>query len=299
MDGDIKKETDDGFGLLVIDNNKVEHKIGVCYDGDIDGHIQDGYADDSARRTKEETEYGNQARRFAKWHVYRERGYDTLPPYENPDRVIAAIRTILDLTEVEARYHFGELQETLRRHHDDGEVDVPFAEADPDDTIVYRQDIWLQPDPVDAEPPLLDQFCEYVGNPAETLSGIFGNGPDPRDSFPDYEIEAVSDIHYLYNDGFSKQEHWNDQPREREPDARLELMPVDVDEFDSFQSFLASNLINQVRDCFVEMGVEPPEPFQVQGFGKHDAMVKQQLMDMYDQYFQASTPVNSWNPASK
>ena len=76
-------------------------------------------------------------------------------------------------------------------------------------------------------------------------------------------------------------------------------MPVDVDEFDSFETFLASHLTNHVRDCFIEMGVEPPEPFQVQGLGKHDSMVKQQLMEMYEPYYQAGTPVTDWDPESK
>ncbi len=41
MNAEIKKETDDGFGILVVDNENVDHKVGVCYDGDIDGHLQD------------------------------------------------------------------------------------------------------------------------------------------------------------------------------------------------------------------------------------------------------------------
>jgi hypothetical protein len=299
MNGEIKKETGDGFGLLVVDNNGVEHKIGVCYDGEIDGHLQDGYENDPAQRTKEQSEHLNQVRRFAKWHVYRERGYDTLAPYDNPDRILAAIRAVLDLTAVEVQHYFGELREMIHRHHEHGEMDLPFEDADPDDIIVYRKDIWLQPDPTDAEPPLLDQFCEYVNDPLATLDDIFGDGPDPRDALPDYEIEAVSDIHYLHSDGLSKQEHWSDQPLDREPDARLELMPVDAGAFDSFETFLASHLVNQVRDCFIEMGVEPPEPFQVQGLGKHDSMVKQQLMRLYEPYFQASEPVRSWDSNSE
>lgn len=300
MKGSISAENNRYIGIDVVDNPGIAHDITLDKEtGEVEYHGTSGYPDKPSSRTKEQSEYGNQARRFAKWHVYRERGYDTLTPYDNPDRLVAAAMVIFDLTEVETHHYFGDLRNAIQQHHEHGEIDVPFENADPDDIIVYRKDIWLDPDPTDTEPPLLNQFCEYVSDPLDTLAEILGDSPDPRDSLPDYEIEAVSDIHYLHSDGLSRQEHWNDQPLDREPDARLELTAVDIDEFDSVQTFLTSHLVNQVRDCFIEMGVEPPEPFQVQGLGKHDSMVKQQLMPMYDRYFQASTPVTTWDPASK
>lgn len=285
MDGLITGENDERVGLSVIDNNDTESVIEMEFGGEIKYHEWDGYADKPSGRTRAETERLHQARRFAKWHVYRERGYDTLTPYDNPDRITAAVMAIRDLTEVEIHHHFGDLRKRLDRHHRLGEMDIPFEDADPDDMIVYRQDVWLEPDPTGFEPPVLDRFCEYTSDPMETLEGILDTGPDPRESLPTFEIEATSDIHYLYSDGFSKNEHWTDQPLDREPDARIELMPLDIDAFDSFGELLASHLVNQVRDCFLEMGSDPPEPFQTPGLGKHDAMVKQQLMDIYDRRF--------------
>lgn len=199
---------------------------------------------------------------------------------------------LLELPEMMVDHYFGDLRDALRRHQNGSPIDLPFEDADPDDIIVYRKDIWLESDPTAADPPVLEQFCEYVSEPLEKLDQILGDGPDPRQSMPDYEIEAVSDVHYLHSDGRTKQTHRTDPPLEREPDARIELLPVDADVFDSFQTFLASHLVHQVRDCYLQMGCEPPEPFQTRGLGKHDAMVKQQLMDMYDVYFVVNEPVD-------
>ncbi len=294
MKASITAENSDFVGIDVSDNNGAKHDITIeKQTGNIIYHDQDYYADESALRTKEETEHGNQAFRLAKWHVYRERGYDTLTPYENPDRILAAIMALLELPAVMVDHYFDDLQAKLRSHQTDSSVDLPFEDADPDDIIVYRKDIWLEQDPTEGDLPLVERFCEYVSDPLDTLADILDDGPDPRESMPDYEIEAVSDIHYLHSDGRTKQTHWTDQPLEREPDARIELMPVDPDVFDSFQTFLASHLANQIRDCYLLMGCEPPEPFQTRGLGKHDAMVKQQLMDMYDVRFVVNASIDS------
>lgn len=293
----ITGENDELVGVNLLDNNDAEHVIEMRFNGEITAHQQDGYPDDGTKRSRDGNEHVTQARRLAKLHVYRERGYDTLTPYENPDRIIAAAMAILDLPEVKLEHYFGDLEATIRRHHENDELDLPFEDADPDDVIVYRKDIWLEQDPTEIEPPLLDRFCEYVEEPLETLDAILSDGPDPRESLPEYDIEAVSDMHYLHSTGVTNQEQFSEQPLDREPDARIEVMPVDLDAFDSFEEFLASHLVNQVRDCFVEMGLEPPEPFQVQGLGKYESMVKQQLMPMYERYYQAGVPVDSWDPA--
>jgi len=287
MDAIITGEGNGIVGLSVIDRNEIEHLIELNESGTITGHETERYPNSGRDRTKEESEHINQARRLAKWHVYRERGYDTLTPYDNPDRLAAAIMAILDAPEVKLEHYFGELEAQLLRHQNGTTDHVPFDISGSSDIVVYRQDIWIQPDPTDAEPPLLDQFCQYVNAPLDTLGGILGDGPDPRDSMPSYEIEAVSDIYYLHNDTRTTEEYPTEKPLDREPDARIELLAIDPTAFDSFRQLLASHLGNQIRDCFLDMGLEPPEPFQTPGLGKHNSMIKQQLMPMYDKHFLA------------
>ncbi|WP_239524460.1 hypothetical protein [Halogeometricum borinquense] len=76
MDAIITGESE-RIGLSVIDNNDVEHLIEMNESGEIKYHDQDGYPDDPCERARAENIHVNQARRFAKYWVYRKRGYDT------------------------------------------------------------------------------------------------------------------------------------------------------------------------------------------------------------------------------
>lgn len=308
MKAEIKKETNDGYGLLVIDNNSVEHKIGVCYDGKIDGHLQDGYPDHPPDRTPSQNEHVNQARRYAKWHVYRERGYDTLPSYENPDQIVGAMAALAALSEDTVEKRFSDLQAQLRSHFDGSTVELPFEDAAPDDLILYRQDIYVRPDPTEAEPPLVKQFDEFFASPQETLQKILGEDSsslerlvdvldadvEPAEQFPHFEIEAVSGLHYLHKQDGTDRTHWGDDPLDRDPDARIELLPVQADVFDSFQQFLLSHLGNQVRDYYLLMGCEPPAAFQQGGLGCYEGLKKQQILEMYDRHFVGETELEEW-----
>jgi hypothetical protein len=289
MEAVIEGEDGEYLKVYVTDNMGKEHDLTLKKQtGEIAYHQCEGYDSKAANRTREENEHNNQARRFAKWHVYRERGYDTVTPYKNPDRIVSAMLALLECSDAEFETHFGELQEQLQRHSDGEEIELPFEDADPEDIVIYRMDIWLDSDPSDTEPPLLEQYLEAASDPVDTIDRALNDELLPHKELPTFGIEAVSDLHYLYSDGFSQKTHWSEQPREREPDARIELLPLNVEEFSSFELMLVSHLGFQIRDCFLDMGLEPPEILNVQGPGKYESMVKQQLMEMYDEYFQPS-----------
>lgn len=263
MKGSIEGGDSEGCGLEVVDNNGVEHWIEIKYaPNDISYHEQEGYPDDSNERTAEQTEHGHQAYRYAKWHVYRERGYNTLPRYENPDSIVGAMLALDTLSDDAFIEQFGDLIDRVRRHATGGSVKLPFDDADPDAIVVYRQDIYLQPDPLDETPPLVEQFTDYFSDPSTTIQKLLGEDgesserlveilageAEPAETLPAFDIEAVSDLHYLHSDGVTEQTHWSDQPLDRDPDARIELLPVNPDVFPTHKQFLFSHLGNQVRD---------------------------------------------------
>lgn len=297
MKAHIKEEDENGCGIRIVDNTGAEHWVEFKYKQcSVTSHGQDSYPDKPKNRTNKNNLTINQVRRFAKWHVYRERGHDIVTPYENPDRIVAAALALLEQDNSVLQRQFGDLTRAIRRHYEDDSVDVPLDNVSPDDILVYRKDIWLEQDPTSTEPPLLEQFCDHVSEPLTALDR-FINGSSSLESLPQFDIQAVSDLHYLHSTGTTNREHFSEQPLDRDPDARIEVMPVDLDAFDSIGVFLASHLANQVRDCFLEMGVEPPEPFRVRGLGKYDSMVKQQLMPMYERYYQTDVPISSWDPS--
>ncbi len=304
MKATIKKETDGAFGVEVIDNNGGEHRIAVGYGGEIKAHQCEAYADDPSNRTDEENEHNNQARRFTRFYVYRERGYDTVDHIENPDYVDTVRQAILSLSNEEFTRFFGPLYQQLQSHHEDVDqlVDLPTGVQKPD-AVVYKLDTYLGADIEGSD--LTDQVCALAD--AHGLDFEEGRTPksgaavtkDDREAWADlgehlidltapteldFELSATSGIHVGFPNARGEHEvDWADQPLDREPDARIELMPVDPGTLDAFREYLDHHLRCQIRDCFVGMGLTPPEPYRVVGFGKFIYARRYDYYDLYPQ----------------
>nr|WP_245547736.1 hypothetical protein [Halovivax ruber] len=270
--------------------------------GEIVYHQCEAYADDPDDRTEDENEHNNQARRFAKYHVFRERGYDTVEHAENPAYVNAVRLAIKDLSDAEFERYFGALRQQLRSHHADVDrpVDLPAGVRAPD-AVVYELDGWLGVDIPEsglekqaralAEAHGLD-YDDGTGatSPADISDSdlaeweAFGDhlvdlaGPDDLE----FDVAAVSGIHVGYPNAQGQHEVQRfDRPLDRQPDATLELMPAEPGPLDEFRAYLDHHLRCQVRDCFVGMGLLPPEAFRVIGFGK---FIYARRYDHYDLY---------------
>ncbi|MEZ3114909.1 hypothetical protein RYH80_03125 [Halobaculum sp. MBLA0147] len=298
MDSVITGEGDDIVGQSVIDNNSVEHLIDIRSDGEILAHEQKKYSDAPTERTDEENEHVNQTRRYAKWHAYRERGYDTLDSTNNPDRLLAALIALARLDETTFAEQFGDLRRQVESHYDDGPVELPFPDADPDDVLVYRKDVYVQPDPVTFEPPVLEQYLGRFAGDSDTpaVPSKDSLDPDTVDAL-DFQVEAVSGLHSLHVDApGSEQTTSVDDPLDREPDARIELVPFDPAEIDSFHHYVVSHLAYQIRDCFLRMGITPPTAFRTPGWGKYRAFHEQKFRPQYENYWDATADIDSWEP---
>jgi len=100
MNGKIIGEDECDIGVFVTDNLDKSHQIEMNkHDGVIYAHDQDSYPDHPDNRTKAGNEHVNQARRFAKYWVYHQRGYDTLDGWQNPDRITLAATALMALDE--------------------------------------------------------------------------------------------------------------------------------------------------------------------------------------------------------
>ena len=87
MNGEIIEKENEWIGVEITDNNGYRHKIAVRFDGEIEGHGQDGYPDDSNERTDKGNEMVRQARDYAKWYVAQETGHDICPWYLDCDSI--------------------------------------------------------------------------------------------------------------------------------------------------------------------------------------------------------------------
>ena len=314
-----EKTTDDKelrIGITVTDNSGVEHGIEIDPEGKIHKHGQGGYHDKAARRTHDDNERVEQARRFARYYVFQERGYDTLSPPQNPVRVEAARRALETLSTSTFESLFGDLYQQFRSDFDpnvESVRDLPDDVADPE-LVVYQRDLYfgIDPDNVDFGEEMramADQYGIDLTTPAvDTTSDAwrqFGQAAaeaatDSDDSvLSAMELTAVSGLHLVYPDtSGTEQRVTAETPLERDPDARIELPSVDIDSLERFQAFLAFHLRCQIRDLFIGMGVEPPEAFRVRGPGKYAATMRYRLLDMYDEYYHLDDQsLDSWAEA--
>ena len=298
MQATIYGEDEAVTGTDVIDNKGVTHDIQIERDGKIYSHQQDDYPDKAAKRTIENNEYVNQARRFAKWHVYRERGYDTLPPGDNPDRILAALIAIARMDESTFNSRFGDLQRQIASHYDGSTVGLHFNDANPDDMIVYRKDVYVTPDPTTFDPPVADQYLGQFEGESDSPA-VSSKDTLTREAFADldFDIEAVSGMHYLHTDGLgTEQTERGADPLDRDPDATIELVPFDPAEIDAFHHYAVSHLAYQIRDCFLRMGLKPPVAFRKSGWGKYRAFHEQKFSPQYENYWDAEETIQSWQP---
>ncbi|ELZ79659.1 hypothetical protein C455_08742 [Haloferax larsenii JCM 13917] len=307
MKAKIIDEDDQGVGVRVRDNKGSQHTVAVGFDGEIQGHSQDGYPDDPDHRTDAEKIYIQQAANYARYYVYRKQGYDTFDPlnHRNPDRLALAALVVGALPTDAFEAHFGDLYQQLKSEYTEQEpvVDVHEALQDDDAFMLYAKELYLGLDEgilddlIDAtSEDSLDAYLEDVARlSADAESGAAGIFEDldriaadhgvSAATDPSDWVEAVSGVHVQWRVGTDQHREENEPCQlDRDPDATLEIIPYNPESLDEFQSYVVHHLHCQVRDQLVEMGVTPPAPFQVQGPGADISTMIQQHYDGLQPY---------------
>ncbi|SEW25673.1 hypothetical protein [Natrinema salifodinae] len=257
MQATIKKEDDDGMGIQVFDTNDIEHKLAMDFSGEVHLHEQDGYPDTPAERTTEEGEFVSQVRQYAKYYVAQETDYNTVPWDLNPDRFETVRQALAPLSSVEIKEWFGDLlAQSLSHYRDDPDVDtggisrphdLPADKIGPEDAVLYKQEIYLDDD---------DRL--------EAVSGVL--------------------ITYYVAKGERTTVRYGETP-DRDPDACVEVSPAPLVTPEPFRDYLVYNLRCQIRDCYVGMGLEPPQQYKVLGPGQYRFTGKYQHFDCYPKYY--------------
>ncbi|WP_049900712.1 hypothetical protein [Natrinema sp. J7-1] len=327
MESTIIGEDEKDIGTKVTDNNGVVHQVEMHKkNGKIYAHEQDGYPDDPPKRTNREDEMVAQVREYAKWHVYREREYDTLPPRRNPDRIAATLATVREMDDAEFERHFGTLVQQFRSYGDNT-VDRPIELEDAvphEEGVVYKQDVYL-----DATIEDVRGYHEEFADGAESFAtavvgrlqeaGVFGMLGDrlggflesdgsndvasqstdttPSEHFRQFGFAHVSEPYYMY--------HRTNKPArtvggedddQRAPDTVIEVIPTAAvtESLDVFRAFLVHHLLCQIRDTYIGMGVEPPAAYRMLGAGIHHYTIKYKHFEMYPEYFDTDAEIDGY-----
>lgn len=304
MEGKIVGEDSEGIGVTVTDAAGADRKIEMGLNGDVTAHRCKEYPTDPNARSNYEDEYISQARRFARFYVSQERGYETLPWDEDPERLAAALTAVHGLSDDEFEAHFGDFYRQLAHHYRDDVEQVfrPPIRFDPEsEFLLYQQDIYLEESIHDFR----EEAVESVGSVLEELEfGSAGGGLANRgrettvqliadradgagiDPTETASIDAVTGIHSMYYAGMDDERTvpGDDPHPDRDPDARVELYPLPFESLEQCRAYVYLNLACQIRDCYIGVGLEPPEPYKITGPGKWNFTKKYMHFQMYDQY---------------
>lgn len=298
----ITGENEDNTGLHVIDNNEAKHRIEMHKDGgEIYAHQCDAYADDPYERTPTENEHNEQARRYAQYYVAAERGYDTIEWRYDPDRLVTTALTVAELEPDAVAEYFGDLYDQVRSHATDVDRPVSLPDGVRPGHVNYQQDVYLGlADGVLAQLTALGDDLNLPAVPGDTIEDrvatLLAEAPADADvpDASDLAIETVSGVHVRWDDAAGQYHHErHGQPDlDRDPDARFDIFPFTPADIEAFQAQLVRNLLCQVRDSYVGMGVAPPEPFRIKGLGRHQIATLYEQFDVYQRYHDPAADID-------
>ncbi|MCL9812043.1 hypothetical protein [Natranaeroarchaeum aerophilus] len=313
----ITGETEDLVGVNLRDNYGAEHILDVRKkDGKITAHQCEAYADNPANRTTAENAYNEQAREFARFYVYRERGYKTLPPQRNPDRIAAAMFAVASLPPATIEQYFGDLHQQLQSHENAADPILSIPSTVDRDLLRAGQDLYLHHDEsLIAGMEALTRTAAYeeleaaTGADAEPMSiaelqGVLAELDvdlgEAAEHVGETLIETTGPVTIRWEksrDNDEVQAADTDQPvPSREPDVRPDMIAemFALESVDEFQEALVHHLRCQVRDCYVEMGVAPPELFRVTGPGFYKNIGWYAHHDFYPRYYNYHADIDDW-----
>lgn len=318
MKANIEGEDDDYVKIYVTDNRDVTHNITVeKQTGEIAYHEQDGYPDDPANRTTAGDEHINQARRYARFYVYRKRGYDTVEPMRNPDRIAAVTLAIGSLTQEQLLEYFGEYYQQLASYHTNQD---PRIEAPVDASVgvvrpeidVYLTDLssasnWEAFAETLADVNAFERLETEPGSDAANEAFISRLETALAEDRLDLRGEAGTIGEFLLDDVSPLRVWWQRGTTtdtietagavpERDPDVRVQML-ANMYEFgdpNGFQQWLVHHLRCQIRDCYIRMGIAPPEDLRVQGPGIYEQIGWYENHDFYPNYHDHRVEITDW-----
>ncbi|MEZ3116328.1 hypothetical protein RYH80_10450 [Halobaculum sp. MBLA0147] len=297
MRAEITGEGEQVVGVSVIDHADVEHLIDLDRTGEITGYKQDGYSKGPSGYTHADRIRIERAQYYARYYVQRERGYPTFERRSTPEWLAHVVGAVFLLDVETFEHHFG----ACRRQYNsvvcptvDPVVDGPYHDAG--GGLVVRADLFTgldfesyldDPrafDPSDIVGGVTDHYDVLEGLSERVETHLDGRDPILEVSTPDvfYQTREETGVEEATA---GERTHARDEPT----DARLQLLPPEVtlDEPLSagvFQGMVLHHLTCQVRDAYLRLGVEPPDPFRVLGHGLFRQTIRYQHTEFYDRY---------------
>lgn len=300
MQARINAETSQIVELTVEDRANTTHDLDITRDGTVRRHHIRGRSADVANQSRDEAEQLRQVQRFAKYYLFRQRGYETLTPYDGTDRIayperVAAAALIIGAmsletfeSQFEAAYHQrkrptpadcppvqppGDSQETTCTRI---EQDI-YLTVD-DDLLRSLQDVLVELEALGALRQLMDRrpdkedehLFDRLASIFSRSDGLAASSPArPTGEIPFIRGTSPLRVHWQI-DGATRVEYGSGGESPNAPIAcrlQLPMTTQPVTSVAAFQRLVLDHLICQLRDCYVGMGLAPPRDLRVRGQG--------------------------------
>ncbi|WP_245547785.1 hypothetical protein [Halovivax ruber] len=272
----------------------------MSFDGEITYHEQDAYPTSATKQTADESVRLRQAQEYARYMVQRELGYQTLQPRLTPEWLPYALGSVFGLSfdAFEDRFgHYAQQYHSALRPTIDPVIELPDEDA-PVGGITYRADVFLGLDfeaylddpaaasPVDAVAGITDAYALYEVLSEELSDRITDDAAAIKEvSALDLQYQRRASDGRVEEPVVGERSYTSEGP----PDAQLQMTPPQT----SIESTLTTEIIQglvchhlqcQVRDAYLRLGLEPPEPFRVLGQGLAEQTMHYQHADCYPEY---------------
>jgi hypothetical protein len=142
----------------------------------------------------------------------------------------------------------------------------------------------------------------------ESNQALDERGVDPQDSaavLPDLFIEEITSLRIRWQEGVGPESTKPSKTvdgtgttatMDRDADVRLQmfahLYPVTTPE--EFHQSLIHHLRCQIRDCYISMGIAPPQDVRIQGPGFYNYVGWYTQDDFYQDYHDTTTTITDW-----
>jgi len=235
------------IGVEVIDPNGNSHLVDLAVDNEEenDYHGQDVYPHSSSERTEEQERLMNQVFARARFEAHTQTEYEILRDGWDPRQLRRGIDALENMPAEEFDEAFREYYHALinpektKEEYDITKDSVEFPD-EPQVSLIMKG---FCIDESNKVVNVLSDFCIYYSNEDAEMNYTTGTFASCSDNLT--QITPMI-------------------PPFKEP-------PDDDDDFvypEDFRGFMIHNLICQIRDVYLNMGENPPEQYNIQGFGK-------------------------------
>ncbi|WP_049927086.1 hypothetical protein [Halopiger goleimassiliensis] len=315
MDATILSKSGDTAQLHVVDNRGNDHTVTVDTDCRVEYHETDAYPRDPTERTPATNELLRQVQQFARYIFAEQTTNQELLLGRHPDLVDTVVGILDTYSAEEFEELFDPVRLQLSRHAEADDEPSTSTDDGEDGSFVYYCGLLDVDVSASAGATELQQFFDALGGAfvENQFASMFGGKSSTgADFFSDvgqvansrgYDLSELVELTLTgtypcrFDPETGEEVFVSDATIDDPLIAAVELPPFDPGTPEEFKHAIQHHLLCQIRDCYIGMGLEPPEYVKLQGPGFAELTQRYRLLDVYEPYHDPDATVSVWDPS--